>query len=470
MPLTPWPKQSRKSLPTNVQRMFSGVDRQDAFSIRDTFSSDTQNMSSTNYPALSTRPGFSLVGTAQASRILGLATWKQTELHAVSNGDWYRFTGGSWASVGSGLSTSANMSFTNFKGGFSDINLIGANGVDVKRWDGTTLSTLSGAPSGINYLDTYADRLWGVTAGNTLNFSEYRVATNWTTITQSDTDPGFIVVETNDGEQICAVRSGVKRLVIFKPNSMFMLLGDYTSAFTLKQVANDIGTLSNQSVATISGQMYFVHQSGIYLYNGGTQPDKEFSLPIQNYIDRINPAAASKVCCGTDGINLYIGIPLDSATEPDTTLVYDTHHGTWYVWKGYAPLNYTQKLTTAFVGGVEGEVRQIGGSTSDNGTAITGKWVTKAFTGPSMAQRIRWKRAWVTCTMAPGSSLKVYMSQQASGDADWQLVQNIAATNPRVIIPTTAAYNAFYIRLKFEVTGVVTINEWSREEENLPIY
>lgn len=475
MPIPPWPKQTRKSLPTNVQRMFGGVNRIDKFNIKDNQASDMSNVSSHKYPALSTRPGYSLLGSALAARILGLATWKDTELHTISNGAWYKYASGSWGAVSGGgsLSTSQQWSFCSFKGGFADVNLIGANGSVVKRYDGSTVQNLSGAPAGLNYVDSYSDRIWG-SVGNTLHFSEFRVGTNWTTTIGAESDPGFITIETPTAESINAVKAGPRRLVIFTPNSLFNLFGSSAEDFTLTPVANDIGSLSNQAVTTIEGRIYFVHQTGIYSYGGAVRPDRQFSMPVQDYIDRINPAASSKVCAGTDGKLLFIGIPLDAATEPNTVLVYNPEYDTWVVWQGYAPLNMAQMGRNIYIGGVEGQVRKVNESTTDNGSAITGYWTTKIYGSGSCSQRLMWKRAWIVAEVPVGSSLSVYLSKNPDGVSDFVLVQNAPNTanesSTRVIIPTTVAGFANFITLKFVFTGPIKIIEWSREEDQLPIY
>lgn len=470
-----WPKM-KKSLPTNVQREFRGVNRVDKYRIDPSFATDLSNVVTSDFPALKTRPGFSLVGSALPARILGLNVRNETELVAMSNGQWYSSTGGTWSAItsGSGNSTSANMSFTNFDGGYSGVNLVGVNGVDaVKRYDGASVSTISDAPAGLNYVDTFTDRIWGAVA-STLHFSEFRNGDNWTVTAGTDADPGFITVESNDGESISAVRTGPRRLVVFKPNSIYNLFGTYAEDFSLVPVAADIGALSNQCVVNVDGQIYFVHQTGVYLYSGSTRPDRSFSLPVQDYIDRINPAQRHKVCAGSDGINLYIGIPLDSATEPDATLVYNSDFNTWVVWNGYAPLNLTTWIDTPYIGNVDGTVRKVGGLTTDNGAPISGYYTTKVFGSESYSQRLRWKRAWVVAKVPTGSTLQVYMTGNSDGVSDFTLVQNVPVSNSvssaRVIIPTNAAYNSNTVTLKFVFSGPIEIIEWSREEDQLPIY
>jgi hypothetical protein len=469
-----WP--SIKSRPPIVQRTFKGVNKLDPFSISPEYATDMQNMSSLKYPLLSVRTGYSLVGAALAARILGLGVWKQTELVAVSNGTWLNSNGGAFSAIsgGGGVNASANYSFANFKGNLTEIDLIGANGVDaVKRYNGATVQNLTNAPAAANYIEAYSDRLWLVTAGNQLNFSGYRQADNWLTVLGDAADPGFIIVESNDGENISGVKLGPRRLVIFKPNSMFDLFGFSSEDFTLMQKSGDVGAVSNQAITTIGTTMYFVHTTGIYSYEGGPRPDKQFSIAVQNYVDRINPAAVSKCCAGTDGKMLYIGLPLGTAVECDTILEYDTIHGTWNVWKDYAPLNIAMMKDIAYIGGVEGSVRKVGGLTSNNGTAITSRYVSKPYGASSLSQRLMWKRSWFVANVPTGSILNVYLSKKDSGDSDWVLVQSIPADSviesTRVMIPTTIVSNANWIRYKLEGTGPYDVIEFAREEQEMPI-
>lgn len=474
MPLSPWP-QTKRSLPTNVQRSFPGVNYQDEFTISDDFSTDIKNMTTANYPVLSTRPGYSLVNTTLAARILGLGVWKQTELSAVANGQWYSNNGSSWTSVSGGgsLSTSANFSFTNFKGAFGAIRLLGANGVNTpKMYDGATVATLTNAPPTGNYIETFAERVWMV-VGNDLHGCALGNATNWNTFNGDNADPYIKTMETFDGETINAIKAGNTHLTIFKPNSIHELFGYVPSDFRTLPVTFDVGVVSNQAIASVEGTFYFIHKTGFHKYSGGSLPDKNFSKPIQDLINRINPSAITKCVVGSNGKYVYAGIPLDSATEPDTIIEFNTEFGTFSVWKDYAPLNIATINGTLYIGGVEGQVRRVGGLT-DNGAPISYHVISKPFAAGSLAQKLMWKRAWVTSNVPTGSTMNVGLSKSSSGNTDFSTVQSIPADNviegTRVIIPTTTVSYANYIRYKVFGTGYVDLIEFAREEESRPIY
>ncbi|MDQ0062388.1 hypothetical protein [Paenibacillus harenae] len=432
-----------------------------------------KNLTSDNYPAFSTRSGFSLLGSAFANPILGLASWKNSELHTVSNGNWHRFVSGSWgAALKTGLSTAAEWSFTNFKGNLTEINLIGSNGIDaVQRYNGTTVQTLTGAPSSANYITTYSNRLFAA-VGNTVHASELNVPTNWTTTIGSDADPFQIIVSSTDGETINALRPGIGHLTIFKPNSMYELFGEDISNVRIEPIDLEVGAINNKCVVTLNGIVFMIHRTGIYRYGGGTRPSRDFSQPVQAYIDQMNTAARSKCCIGTDGEKVYCSIPVTSSTAPDTVLVYDPKYDMWTVWEDFSALHMAQSSFNAYMGFNDGRVVQLGGTT-DNGTPISFERVSKPFGSASLNKLIRWFKLWIMCDVPSGSTLNIYLSPSATGDSDWTLVGYIdPATNyqsKRIILTPTQIANSNYVRIKFSGSGPVTVYELDRDQREFPL-
>lgn len=472
--MRPWPT-IKEVAPTHVLREFRGINRLDPFTIADEYATDMKNLTSDKYPAFSTRSGYSLLGSAFANPIIGLGSWKNSELHAVSNGSWYRYTGGAWGSaLASGLNATAEWSFSNFKGNLTEINLIGANGTDpVKRYNGTTVASLTDAPSGGNYIVTYSNRLFCAVA-NKVHASELNVADNWTTTADSDADPFQVNVNTTDGETINGMKAGIGHVTIFKANSMHELYGEDISNVRIEQITSEVGIINNKCAVTLNGIMYLLHRTGIYRYAGGTIPSREFSQPVQKYIDDINTTAMSKSCVGTDGQKIYVSIPVSSSTAPDTVLVYDPKFDMWVVWEDFTALYIANTTSNWHMGMNDGKVIQMGGSTTDNGTAITWERVSKPFGSGSLNKLIRWFRMWIVCDVPTGSTLNVYVSPSPSGDSDWTLVGSVSASSAyqsaRIILTPSQLANKNWIRIKFSGSGPVTIFEWDRDQREFPLY
>lgn len=469
--MRPWPP-VQEVAPSHVMREFRGINKLDPFSIAEEYATDMKNISSDKYPAFSVRSGFSLVGTAFANPITGLGSWKNSELHATSNGSWYRYTGGAWSSLLSGLNATAEWSFANFKGNLTDINLIGANGVDaIRRYDGSTVQTLTGAPANANYITTYSNRLFAV-VGNTIHASELNVPTNWTTTINADSDPFQINVNTTDGETIVAMKPGIGHVTIFKPNSMHELFGEDISNVRIENIDLEVGAINNKSVVTLNGILFFIHRTGIYRYGGGTRPSREFSQPVQWYIDNMNTTARGKCSAGTDGQKLYFSIPMDSSTVTDTILVYDPKFDMWTVWKDFNTLHMAQSTFYMYMGMNNGRVIQMGGAT-DNGTAISWERIWKPMGSMSLNKFIRWFKMWFLCDVPSGSVLNVYLSPSATGDSDWTQVGTIAPSttyqSARIILTPTQIANTHYVRMKIAGTGPATVYEFDRDQREFPL-
>lgn len=449
-------------------REFGGVyaPEDEGFNLPDGVATDMSNISGLSYPAISTRPGYSLLGGALGGRVAGLGAWKDTEVHSIANGVWRRWNGSAWVDLLSGLSVSAAASFTNFQGNLAGINLIMANGVDApRRYDGSTAQVLAGAPATGNFVEQHDNRCY-MAVGNIVKYSGLRKPEDWVTAKEA----GEIVIESSDGEVITALKSGPKHLIVFKPNSMYDLLGSGPSDYTLIPVANDIGAINNNCVVNIGGLVYFLHTTGVYSY-ASARPKKDFCKPVMPFIRRINQVAKDKCSVGTDGRSLFMSIPLGAATEPDTILQYDLEHGVWYIWKGYSSLDFLNIDSDLFIGNVDGTVRKVGGTT-DNGVAITGKWISKPFTAGSAARKMNWYNLWNVVTLPTGSSLSIYLSKSPSGDSDWTLIKSFTASNAiqstRLHIPANTVALANFVRVKLEWSGPVEISEFIRQYREMP--
>ena len=452
-------------------REFKGVNKLDAFSISDGQFTSIKNMTASKYPAMTIRPGTLNIGANLTATILGLGVWKNEELHVIDdNGNWVKLLGdGNWGTtLESGLSAGDMWSFCNFKGNLSDINLIGANGSDpIKRYDGTNVSDLSGAPAGGNFIEQHDNRLY-CAVENTVHFSALSKADDWTTVD----DSGQIVAETQDGEEINGLKAGPGHLIVFKPHAIFELYGTGPINYDLTPVSEKIGCVSNASAVMVGGVLYFLSHRGIERYSGGLSPDNDFCLPVQWYLNNINATNRHKSCAGTDGKNLYMAIPLLTATEPSHILEYDTTFNVWYVWEmGNYPRIFTNFKEDFYYGDSAGQVHKFGGAT-DAGTAVSWHAISKPFGAGNLAQRRQWYNMWFVVDLPVGSTLNTYLSADAEGDSSWKLVKSLTAQSSiqdtRVIIPVNTVANANWIRYKLSGTGPCTVHEVIRQERILP--
>jgi hypothetical protein len=469
-----WPRISPKK-PTHTQREFLGVDKRDPFSLDPRLSPLARNFISTNAPALTVRPGFSVLGGAIGTRVLGLGAWKESELHAIFNdGTWRKWTGSTWSTpLASGLNTSAVWSFCNFKGNLGDVNLIATNGVDpMKRYDGSTVSNVPTAPAGANFIETHDNRLY-CAVGLKLYFSPIGIADNWNLVEQTPADGGNFDKNTPQGESIIGLRAGSGHVFVLFPSSSWELYGTSSEDYSYMPVAEDIGGLNDQCIVNLGGLIYFLDETGIYVYSGGTRPRKEFSAAVQWYVDNMNKSAKLTSCMGADGRYLYVAIPMSAnATAPDTILVWDSVTGIWNVWDGIDAVLMAKVGDTMYMADAQGRVLRIGGTT-DNGAAISWEWQQKPISASSMGQLIRWRGLWVTAVKPAGSTLQVYITDQPIADSGWKLAgtfgSNIDMQMLPMPVPPALMANARFLRQKITGTGPATIYETSWDQIELPI-
>lgn len=453
------PIQSIDNISLNFIREFRGLNTFDPLAIGDNFWTDVSNLDSSAFPFTSVRPGYTVVGQF-GTRVLGLAAWKGIEIHAIfDDGTWRRLDGTSWTTLKSGLSTTAEWSFTNFQGAWDQVNLVGANGVDgLHRYDGITVQTFGDAPANINYLTTYQNRIWGA-FGNEIRACRLDNGEQWNHFPGTEEDSYGKTIESDRGESINFLSGSLSKLTIGFPNSVRELYGGLPSDFADKLITDDEGFANNRSGITQNGTLSFLHRTGIYQYSGGSLPSSEFSEIIGNYPLNLSAAAA-----GTDGKKLYFQAGNDLVVFDSRTDIY-----AWHIWRG---INATCFLYTdaLYIGDTQGRVLKIGGTT-DNGNPISWHAVSKVFSGDVYAQRNRWYKLYLTADLAAGSTLNVSLSKSVDGE-DWEIVQSVTGNglgSTKILVPVGKYALEQYVRIRLDGTGYMKLYEITRQTRTLPL-
>lgn len=453
-------------------RRFDGVYKPDdeGFNLSDGLFTELSNYAPDEYPAIKTRPGFAVLNGFTGVSVLGMGAWKDSELHVVfGDGTWRRLNSdGSWSTLASGLNTTAEWTFCNFKGNLSTINLIGTNGVDpVKRYDGSSVQNLANAPAGANYMTTQSNRLY-CAVGNLLKYSALNEADDWTTVD----DAGEIELNTRDGETINGLNAGNGHVTAFKPSSLHELYGKGPKSYQLDQIAADIGSTGNKAVAVYDETLPFISRDGIYRYAGGIRPQRDYSTPVHNFVKRMNPSHFAKCAAGNDGRYLYFAIPFGTATQNNRILQYDPIHQSWYTWEGISAKFMIRVRDKFYIGDSEGRVFRVEGSKDFSVLPITATAITKPFTAQSIARKSHWFKLWVVASIEAGSTLQVFVSGQAEGES-WTLATTLTPETgvqyKEILIPTNSIAAANAVRLKLVAAGVVTIHEITRQLRELPM-
>jgi len=147
-------------------------------------------------------------------------------------------------------------------------------------------------------------------------------------------------------------------LAVGKERSIYMVNTDPTAAtaanWPIRRLTDAVGIVGKRAMISFGDFLVVFSRDGLRKITSvpseeGSIPwevSAPFSQPMQTYIDRINWSVASKIVLHKYRHYLFCAIPLDSATEPDYVLVWNSRLGAWIgVWLGMTP---TAMCTSGF--------------------------------------------------------------------------------------------------------------------------
>ena len=319
-----------------------------------------------------TRTRINPTGSVQGLYFLDNATFGQLLLMG-QGGKLYAWNGATWSNALAFALTSASAQFAAVQG--IDTMLISDGVQQMQLWNGSTFTACgaaadTNAPVGATSLAYIAGMF--VAAGpamvqgnnstaypaDTLFFSNYLAGGpgQWNK-TQS------FRVGNGDGEAIIglavlqntAAQYPIFNLAVLKENSIWIVgiqpgAGNFASLFAAfsatpqgDQVGTGIGCVGRQAFCLYQNDLLFMSQDGIQSLQrmqaaaGQYQLTSPLSLPIQNYIDRINWAFASNIKAVKYRQWAIFYVPLDGSTVNNYALVWDGRLGQWYIWTGWTP-------------------------------------------------------------------------------------------------------------------------------------
>lgn len=355
--------------------------------IKDNEAADLMNVVFDEFGAITKRNGYTALNSAKidGSPITSLYGYYKSDgtktLIATSGTSVYKWTGTAWSAIKTGLSANgARFTFATY---YDKLYLLNGNATDgLMTWDGTTFSTVSGAPAG-QYVVLHKNRLYiAGDPGNpsTLYFCDLGTPTSW------NTGVNFINVNVNDGDKITGLAEHLDTLVIFKERSIHNLRGTGPQNYNLLDMHANHGTVSHWSVVQANNLLFYLSRDGVYSFNGhGIQL---ISDPIAGSVLGINGITAwnqsyLNVACGIAYKNKYwLAVP-EGLTNTTNNRIYcfDYIHHIWtrfdipascFTVYGTSNTLYSGDPTQGFV-----YTQDTGGD--DNGNAINAYLTTKAY-------------------------------------------------------------------------------------------
>ncbi len=457
--MRPWVESPSKSKPVIVT-LADGLNQSvESIEIKDSQAVSVVNMDSSLYPTVQVREGYTQFAahTGYINRIFKfLGVW-----YCGNGKGLYKLSGASWVAVYEYSDTQANrlwdaaMFFDGSKLYFIDGSL------QLRQYDGTTLTTLSTARANSSFIATYMNRFFMAGQNdNLLWYSGLRDPSDFTS-TNKYTGSGKITAETADGQLPTGLTAFSDHVILFKRNSMFELFGEDSTNFEMKGPV-DVGCISDRTILPTKYGLFFLGVDGMYQYLGGAFP-QIISENVKRYIKDINLSYAHHCCAGFDGRFLYLSLVTGAATTPNITLKYDVDIKAWWV-ESYVATSYYMDGQTLYFGTNDGKIMKMGGST-DNGSAISWSIETKPFSeGDETVHKVI-NRLFVIADIEVGSSLTVHYSGGTEGGT-WIPVKtetNGTGQVQSIKIPFIVRTPETWFRLKISGTGKVKIHRIVRE-------
>jgi hypothetical protein len=454
-----WTDSPSKSKPAIVT-IADGLNKSvESIEIKDSQCTAVVNMDSSLYPTLQVRDGYTLFSahTGYINRIFKfLGVW-----YCGNGKGLYKLSGSSWVAVYEYVDTNnnrlwdASMFFDGSKLYFMDGYL------QLRQYDGTTLTTLSNARPNSAFIATYMNRFFMAGPNdNLLWYSGLRDAADWST-TNKYTGTGKITVETQDGEKPTGLTGFNNHVLLFKKYTMHKLFGEDSTNFNMTQPYG-VGCISDRTIVPTRESLFWLGPDGFYDYMGGAAPIK-ISDPVKHYINSINMAYAHHCVAGTDGRFVYLSLVTGSATTPNVTLKYDLQTRAWWV-ESYVATAYHLDGTTLYYATVDGRIMRMGGA-NDNSTPITWSIETKPFSEGDETVRKTINRIWIIADIDPSSSLNI---DYAGGTEGVTWINAHTQTNgsgqiQSIKIPVIVRTPETWYRLKLYGTGKVKIHRIIKE-------
>lgn len=208
----------------------------------------------------------------------------------------------------------------------------------------------------------------------------------------------FTEFRTNDGDLISGQKTYNNQLVVTKLQSMHRLLGEDPTNFTLQEITDQYGNLSNQAIAVYNNIMVFLDSKGIGQYDGAR---------IQIISNRIEPTfTAMNVNAAREHSmarhfrkynEVWFAIPINGATMNNHIVVYDYLADSFTEYDGFSPsylaiAGATFGRKTMLYGSYTGSIAYFGSTINgDLGQAITCLIKTRYLSpmGHSVTQQFR---------------------------------------------------------------------------------
>jgi len=159
----------------------------------------------------------------------------------------------------------------------------------------------------------------GVAHPNRLRWSHENSPENWLEADYIDLQGG--------GDGITGIRVVNGSLVVFKPHSIYLVLGYDTATFQVVEISNTLGVVSPRHfTAGDEGVYFYSMKAGLHFFNGNAVEDVFSNMRPIIDLAYVNAASPSSISLSWIGQRVWISLPysiVTGKTVPTVNLVYD---------------------------------------------------------------------------------------------------------------------------------------------------
>lgn len=315
-----------------------------------------------------------LFRSAYGDRIIVLAG---NELYACANGEWgliYTFTGGL---------AGGKVDFAEARIDGADYLLIGSGEQAIVKYDGSRAALFGGEDKlsdvHVRYLAMYRSRLF--CAGDPENPNRLywsKLPGSGRTIEDWGDDPdsvnvsgGHAEIGDSAGDPIVGITALSNQLMIFKKRSIYRLIGDKPSNFTVEKVDSDLETTAYTSLVTSGDMLYFLTKGGLCRFNGVTAAPMADARRIKNIL---NNASVEDTKGAVARSRLYFTIR--EGENSDAIVEYDLLRRSYMLRRGFGAADIASWDGRLYLINSARYVYLFDEGTSYDGAPIEAKWRT----------------------------------------------------------------------------------------------
>lgn len=233
-----------------------------------------------------------------------------------------------------------------------------------RKWDGTTLTTLTASATGAwqndltnpngthmpraEHIAVHQDRVWVANTKEDSTVYPNRVRFSHPLFPESWREDDYIDV-VGGGTGITGIVPFAGHMVVFKPRAVFAIYGYNDDTFQVVELTREVGAFNARCwVVSDYGIYFFSFPEGVYFYDGKGIRDVFQNVRPVIYTAEINESALDEISMGYANKKLFVSLPTGNSNTVSTTydnagVTYDQED------RKYAGTSRTTKATVSFV-------------------------------------------------------------------------------------------------------------------------